>query len=533
VNRFRWRSDAISWPWLLLFFGAGALHFASFDFRRQPVFTDISFFLYFSSRIAQGGVPYLDFFENKTPLAFLAGAWLHLAGGALGVDPLYAIRVGFLLSTTAAATALAVTTARVHHDRIAAGWIGLVMVCGFNLLGQLPATGNVPKIIGLLAATMAMLAVRTRRWLWAGACAAVAGMDWQPLGVLAGAGVVLAGLAGPERLRSVGRAIAGIALAALPLLAYLAVHGALGPFFRMAVWGSFNKAAADPVTLDERLGTIWSFIVVYCGHVMWLVWAAGVGAVLFLVHLVRRRRTSEGPFLVGLATYHYGILAFSAVDFQGRGDLMILEGTLAFFAAITVAGAYLALLRRLRAVTGVPGRWARGAYGLASAALLVVLVQPSFLRRGWRVNTPAIGPARVTLEAQRQVAGRFVDAVPAGRVAFLKKQEVLFLSGRANALPFVYWNLANSLYWRAPGEERFDTLARLLRDGDLDAMVLPWARPPRLRRSDFDEWLARHYIPARISSDDGTYSLVVWIRRELPRHSIRGVRYMSPRRFGA
>jgi hypothetical protein len=423
--------------------------------------------------------------------------------------------------------------ARIHHDRVAAGWIGLAVVCGFNLLGQLPATGNVPKIIGLLAATVAMLAVRTRRWLWAGACAAVAGMDWQPLGVLAGAGVVLAGLSGPERRRSVGRAIAGMALAALPLLGYLALHGGLGAFFRMAVWGSLNKAAADPVTLYERLATIWSFIVVYCGNVMWLVWAAGIGALLFLVHLVRRRRTEGWPFLVGLATYHYGIVAFSAVDFQGRGDLMILEGTLAFFAAIAVAGAYLALLRPFPAVTGVGGRWAHGAYALASAVLLIVLVQPSFLRRGWRVNTPAIGPAGVTLAAQRQVAGRFLAVVPEGRLAFLKKQEVLFFSGRANALPFVYWNLANSLYWRQPGEERFDTLSRLLRNGDLDAIVLPWRRSPRLRRSDFDEWLARHYIPARISSDDDTYSLVVWIRRELPRHSIRGVRYMNPRRLGA
>jgi len=531
VRGHTWSAGTRFRMWLLAFFVAASVHFFSFDLWRQPIFTDISFFLYFASRIAQGGVPYVDFFENKTPLAFLVGAWLHCAGDGLGIDPLYVIRAGFLLLAAAATTALAATLVRIHHDRLAAGWIGLAAVAGFNLLGQLAATGNVPKIIGLAAACVAMLCVRGRSWGWAGICAAIAGMDWQPLGALTAAGVLLAGAASDARWRSTGRAIAGVIAGVAPLLVYLAWHGALAAFFRMAVWGSLNKAAADPISVPDRLATIWGLILVYDGRVMWLVAAAALGAALFGGMLVGRRRSDQWPFLLSAAVYHYGVLAFSLVDFQGRGDLMILEGSLAFFGAVGVFRLYDTLLQWVLAISGPRGRWLHGAYGLAAVVLLITLIQPSFLQRGWRVNAPPIGPGDVVLASQRQVADRFCEIVPDGPVAFLKKQEILFLKRRPNALPFVYWNLANSTYWRAPGEGRLDTLARLLRDARLDAIVLPRRWLPKLLRADLGSWLTRHYVPARISSDDAAYSLVAWIRSDLPRRNVRGVRYVVPERF--
>ena len=54
------------------------------------------FFLYFAWQVTEGAVPHLHLFDNKTQLATFLGALLHGLGSALGVEPLYAIRAGYL-----------------------------------------------------------------------------------------------------------------------------------------------------------------------------------------------------------------------------------------------------------------------------------------------------------------------------------------------------------------------------------------------------------------------------------------------------
>ena len=48
-------------------------HFASFAWRDHPLVTDVRHFVYFAQQTAQGALPHLDFFDNKTPLATFAG----------------------------------------------------------------------------------------------------------------------------------------------------------------------------------------------------------------------------------------------------------------------------------------------------------------------------------------------------------------------------------------------------------------------------------------------------------------------------
>ena len=55
-------------------------HFSSFDITRQAILTDIRYFLYFAGQVANGAVPHLDYFENKTQLATYVGAMLHGLG---------------------------------------------------------------------------------------------------------------------------------------------------------------------------------------------------------------------------------------------------------------------------------------------------------------------------------------------------------------------------------------------------------------------------------------------------------------------
>ena len=57
------------------------VHFSTFDIGRLPIVTDIRYFLYFSWQVAEGAVPHLDYFENKTALWRLSsGAGLFRRG---------------------------------------------------------------------------------------------------------------------------------------------------------------------------------------------------------------------------------------------------------------------------------------------------------------------------------------------------------------------------------------------------------------------------------------------------------------------
>ena len=71
-------------------------HVSSFDAAGRPLVTDVRYFVYFAWKVAHGAVPHLSFFENKTQLATFAGALLVRVGEWIDVDPLTAIRWGYL-----------------------------------------------------------------------------------------------------------------------------------------------------------------------------------------------------------------------------------------------------------------------------------------------------------------------------------------------------------------------------------------------------------------------------------------------------
>ena len=53
-----------------------AAHFGSFEIFSRPLVTDIRYYVYFSWRVAEGAVPHVDFFGNKTQLAAMLGGLL-------------------------------------------------------------------------------------------------------------------------------------------------------------------------------------------------------------------------------------------------------------------------------------------------------------------------------------------------------------------------------------------------------------------------------------------------------------------------
>ncbi len=138
-----------------------ASHFASFDIFTRPIVTDVRFFLYYAWRVTEGAVPHLDFFENKPQLATFAGALLYELGEFAGVDPLLAIRFGYLAIAAAGGVLVFWIFRRLGRGSTTAGLLGLLAYCSFGLLGVLPAVGNVPKLLtAVLASAAALLAGR-------------------------------------------------------------------------------------------------------------------------------------------------------------------------------------------------------------------------------------------------------------------------------------------------------------------------------------------------------------------------------------
>lgn len=497
----------------LLLVAAASLHFASYDITRQPVITDVAFYLYFAARTAAGSLPYLDFVEFKTPLAIFAGALGHLAGG------LNAVRIEYLFFAALSAAAAGLVHLHLFNRRQGAAWIGLLTFCGFNLLGLMPSIGNMPKQLTLLCAVLGLLAANRGKWLIAGLLALLAFMDWQPGGALACAALLVTALLGPCRGRALLRSLAGMSLGAAAFVLFFLVNGGLVPFVRLAFLAPFARTAAEGGdVLHGHLERIWRLIKADCRGEMWIVYAALAGLVFYPFILVRlkRRRACTFPVGWGCAVYHYGIVLWTLYDFQGHGDLYIALGSLAFFGALPLIAVYYgiqgALARYLqRRRRGRTYRILRAVLFGTALVVMAALARPSILKEGRRIGEPK-GPVAYTLSEQREVSGMIFRAFTDGKLAFLDYPEVLYLAKMKDALGFVYFDPVIFHSVKEEGESKADTLIRHLGRAAPDGIVVPQqSRVRHWPKTRMTKWLkSRGYRPRRFTSGEGGYSVVVW-----------------------
>lgn len=455
-----------------------AANFLSYPFREHPIVTDIRYFLYFATRTAHGAVPHVDLFDNKTSLATIAGALLVRAGESAGVDPLYAVRIGYLGFAALAGVLLFAIHRRLRDDSNAAGFIALGCYLGFSLLGLLPAIGNVPKMLMAVFASLMGLSVHRRWWRLAGAAAALAFMDWQ-VGALA----VLAALLGAaverpgERGRAVANVVIGAAAALAPFVVWYLWKGALAAAWREVIEISFARGAgswegAGPVAdWPRRVEVIESG----CPGHLWLVVVGIVGMPIYLAWLRRIWGREPQRLAVAMGFYHYGVIAFSLLDFQFFGDLFLLLHSVAFFAAVAANE----LHHRICALP-LPMRGTRigGTFAKVVALLLAALLARAWVPRGSLRLPAAHFDPRVTLADQRAVAARLLADFGGATALFLGPAEQLFLTGMTNSLPIVYWNGAAYVYFRrSPEENRVATLQRLIESTDSEIVVCDRGAP--------------------------------------------------------
>ena len=430
------------------------LHFAGLYDAEQSLATDSRYYTHFAFEIAEGAVPHRDFFGNKTQFTALwAGFQVAVAQG-LGWDGLTVLRVVSLATAALGALLLFAFHRRLQTGDEVAAWLGFLPILGFGYIGALPVTGPVPKLLMAVAATGAALLVARRRWFAAGLVSAIAPIDWQ-IGLFACLGVFVAALLDARPRRALAQSVSAVALVGLAFLLYFAVHGALEVMLAQTVGASFARGA-------EAGGPLFKFAGIRTRLAMN---APGEGALLFcglvgsilLPFWLRAQRFAAGrPALVVLAIYHYGVVAFSLIDFQGSGDTMLLLHSFAFFAGITLASGWL-LLAAVR-----PG-WVSTTPPRLAAVLLVLLLVRPVVRMPPPIDTPD-APAGVTLEDQRTIAKRLRAVVGDETLLVLGPTEMLVLEPLNHVTLFHFWNDATRYEFARTRESRGEDLLSELVD---------------------------------------------------------------------
>ncbi len=492
-----------------------AFHFASFDVFNQALRTDVRFYVYYAWRLAEGAVPHRDLFEVKTQLAVFVGALLYDIGGWLSIEPLFAIRIGYLGVAAAGGVLAYEVHRRLGGGSVVAGLLGVLAYCAFGLIGELASIGNVPKLLMTVLASATGLLVERGRFFWAGAVGALAFLDWQ-VGALAWLGAFASALLfGSSRRRAALLVAAGAASALAPFVLYFSLQGALAETVRQVMVESFLRGAdAGSAGLATRLWRLARCVEIACRGQAWLFYASSAGIPVVVWWLWRRRGTAGSRLLLPLFLYHVGVLGFTFLDFQWYGDLLALLPSVAFFLAVGVIALYGVASQWCRerlAAGGGEGsaRRAGMAVAMVFVAAAVVAARPGPLRPRlllWppRLEGTMIHP-RATLADQLFVAEQVRRVVGERSLALLDASELLFLLRRVNPLPVVYFNRA---VWRAfrasPAEPEEQTAVRMLQEVDPGAFVLPIPyEPPRE--------LSHGFRRERFASRNGRYSVFLWV----------------------
>jgi hypothetical protein len=510
----RTRSTQVpDWGFGLLAFAIALAHFASFDPFDSPVDRDLRYFLYFAWQITEGATPYLDLFDPKMPLASFAGALLWTLGEGLGVEPIHAVRVGYLGLAAAGGWLAFLVFRALGGGRPVAGFLGLAAYLSFGLLGDLPALGNVPKLLMALGASATALLCLRQRWLAAGVTGAIAFLDWQ-LGALVWLGAFAAALLyGRPGHRAALRTVVGGALGIAPCIAFFVARGALGVAFEQTVVSAFFRGATSGAqqSFGDHLARVVRVLERTTDAQSWLCLAAIGGAGVVLTWLWRRRAHDSARLLVSLCLYHFGIILFCLVDFQYLGDAFAALHSFAFF----VGALWVALY--LRAEAWATRRWPARAGAVTAAVALVVAFAvarpgPTRPQARWNAHEPSFSE-------QREVAVQLEELLAGRELAVVEVSEMLLLMRRKNPLPFIYWNAASwRTYRRSETEGPRESLRRLLDATEADVRILqPRPGPPIPRRfplyglSGADapgpEW-----IPVELRARSGRYRVVVHVR---------------------
>jgi hypothetical protein len=285
---------------------------------------DLGVFVYGGEHVARGVPPYTGIFNSVGPLADAVPGLAIWLGRLVGVAPVPAARLFFLMLSVACVVLVQVLARDSYRSR-AAGFVAAAAFLTFTHFIVLATDGPREKTTMVLALLGCLVLLGRRRFLAAGVCTALATLTWQPAlapAVAAAAAVVLL-LPRGERVRAAVAFVAGGAVPSALAVAWFALtrtlHAAVGGFLLINLRDARQPSPIlAPTTL---LPLLWRSY----GLTLLLVPLGVVGLVL----LALRDRRLWGVAAGGLAA-----TAWSAAVLNGAPDLFVVLP----FAALGVAG---------------------------------------------------------------------------------------------------------------------------------------------------------------------------------------------------
>ena len=297
---------------------------------------DIAIFQLFGRLIADGQVPYRDFFDHKTPLAGYVNAVPAIGSNIIGTDLIIATRMVSIILAAAATCGLYLLARAASLSRVASLAAAGTYIA-FDFASLLVAFGIEPKALVSYFGIFALLAAYRSRWAMSGVLCALSFLAWQPGGVfLIGAATWAIAKHRANVAAALARLASGFLVPLVLLISYFAIVGALDEFWRDAF--DFNRdyvarqfSLVPPVDfmadkINIRYGSErWVFLLAALGAGAWLVLAAS--------GLRRRRLPASVVHSAPIAAITLSVLVYSYVNFKGEVDIIPLLPWVAFWAA--------------------------------------------------------------------------------------------------------------------------------------------------------------------------------------------------------
>lgn len=347
---------------------------------RIPIYGDAGVFAEYASRVADGQVPHVDFYEVK-PTGFLLVAWPFIQiGRACGLADWLSVRccslamvAGLAACAFLAVRGLLARTAAAPRA-IQAGWLAALAILAIRGLPDALLVGLQPKLFTLLFPFAGMGLLFAGRPAAAGFSAAFTPFHWQP-GALAWLLPLALAMGRPAEERAPRKYLLGSTILVALYGVFLLVSGSFGEFLDQAVFGAFGAVGSEERGSALRFERI--------ARAVWMTAGWELLIALPLVALaVWRRRVMLWP--IAAMVVLFGI--WSLLDFQGTPDVTVLALPL-----LMIAGAECGL--RLGA---------RPAMAAGAGFLLVSLIPHSI-------------EDDLRLERQQEVTAEYLTAVKGSR----------------------------------------------------------------------------------------------------------------------
>jgi hypothetical protein len=174
---------------------AAALLSLKYDMLQQPFPPDPTLHVYAAQQILQGHVIYRDVGIIKAPLSDFVAAFAIVGLQPFGVPDWLATRLVFWV-VAAATVGMTYLTARFSFGNRTVGFMSALGMLSYGYFNLRAVTGPEPKSLLILFSLAAFTLLQKRRWGWAGVCAGLAAMAWQP-GLMVVALVLAASLLTP------------------------------------------------------------------------------------------------------------------------------------------------------------------------------------------------------------------------------------------------------------------------------------------------------------------------------------------------